>query len=324
MGKKNKEDKLYRIISEQIKKVLKETKEQYSQNNFVVKEYTPNSSEWEYIKENKLKLWDFLNNGYIHAGYEKFCGCDNYRSLLKNANLIKIAFQNNEWVAVSVYTGYRGGFKNVGITATVDSDSRDCGVGAVHDIIKTDIGNFENFFWTECSGSVEKLYDKYNGIKIPNEYAFGILQTPVTLDNDGFHYTREIKGDIQRKIIYGFNNKETFEKVLNERREYINNCINSILSNNINEDVEKPSFGRLSKLDCAIAVVNFFVDQRWEGECYEFPQENLMALKQQIKIINIALKNNLVPEDKKEIAEMALENGMDILKTSSVMKVYSL
>ncbi|MGM9846831.1 MAG: hypothetical protein ACI31F_02645 [Muribaculaceae bacterium] len=35
---------------------------------------------------------------------------------------------------------------------------------AVKSIIKTDINNFENYFWTECSGVIEILYSKYNEI----------------------------------------------------------------------------------------------------------------------------------------------------------------
>ena len=192
-----------------------------SQDVLNIKEFSPNSNNWNYIKENIKQLWEFLNNGYKRAGYEKFCGCDNYRSLLRNANLIKIGFCDGVWVAVSVYTGYRGGFKNVGITATVDENLRSQGVKIVHNIIKTDIGNFKNFFWSECSGAVERLYEKYNGIKIPNEYVSTILQKVIIPEEDGFHYLRDIKGDMQRKIMYGFNDKDTFEKILKEREEYI-------------------------------------------------------------------------------------------------------
>ena len=317
------EGKLRNIINECIQKVKNELLIEHSTQEklYEIKEYLPGDANWEYIKENKLQLWEFLNKGYSRAGYEKFCGCDNARSLLKNANLIKIAFMGDKWIALSVYTGYKGGFKNVGITATTDEILRKDGIAAVHEIIKKDIGGFSEFFWTECSGAVEKLYEKYKGIKIPNEYAFGILQIPISLEDDGFHYSREIKGDIQRKVIYGFNNKETFEKVLTEREEYINSCINTILSNQINEDIEKPSFGRLSKVDCAIAIVNFFVNQRWEGECYEFPKRSLEILQYQVGIIENAIENNSMPKERIKIAQLAIENGRDILETSCVMQM---
>lgn len=99
---------------------------------------------------------------------------------------------------------------------------------AVHNIIKTNIGDFRYLYWTECSGVVEKLYEKYNGIKIPNNYVSNILLKTITIYDYGFHYEREIKGEMQRKEMYGFNDIDTFNKVLSEREEYINNCINSI------------------------------------------------------------------------------------------------
>ena len=195
---------------------------------------------------------------------------------------------------------------------------------AVHKIIKTDIGNFRDFYWTECSGSIERLYEKYNGIKIPNNYVSTILLKPVTIDEDGFHYERNIKGEIQRKVLYGFNDIDTFNKVLSEREEYINNCINSILSHRIDETIENPSFGKLSKLDCAIAIINFFVDERWENECYELPLNCIDKLKLQINIVKDCINNHSVSDDKITKAKLALENGIHILDTSCVMNVYIL
>ena len=136
-----------------------------------------------------------------------------------------------------------------------------------NEIIKRNITQDKEFYWTECSGSIERLYEKHNGIKIPNEYAFDILQTPVTLLDDGYHYERVIKGETQKKVIYGFNNEETFNIVKKEFTEHINDCIQHILDCQINEDIETPSFGRWSKAQCSVAVVNFFVDLRWEDEC---------------------------------------------------------
>ena len=94
-----------------------------------------------------------------------------------------------------------------------------------NEIIKRNITQDKEFYWTECSGSIERLYEKHNGIKIPNEYAFDILQTPVTLLDDGYHYERVIKGETQKKVIYGFNNEETFNIVKKEFTEHINGCI---------------------------------------------------------------------------------------------------
>ena len=301
---------------------VKKLNESINKNDeFTVKIYKPNTQEWDYIKNEKNNIWNFLNDGYKAAGYERFCGCDNQRSLFRNANLIKIAYYNNEWVVISVYTGYVSGYKNVGITATINPELRNIGIAAVHDIIKNDIGNFKSFFWSECSGAVENLYEKYNGIKIPNEYVHTILQRMVTLDSDGFHYEREVKGDMQRKIIYGFNNKEVYEQVLKEHNEYIKKSIDLILSNLLNEDITPKPLGKLSKIECAIAVINFFVDQRWEGECYDFSQESLNLLKTYVNFLKQCVEKNLVNDKLLDITNLAIENGEDILETSSVIKV---
>ena len=45
---------------------------------------------------------------------------------------------------------------------------------------------------------------------------------------------------------------------------------------------EHSSFGRLNRLDSAIAIINLFVDQRWEESCYCFPAESLDILREQI------------------------------------------
>ena len=34
-----------------------------------------------------------------------------------------------------------------------------------NEIIKRNITQDKEFYWTECSGSIERLYEKHNGIK---------------------------------------------------------------------------------------------------------------------------------------------------------------
>ena len=100
------------------------------------------------------------------------------------------------------------------------------------------------------------------------------------------------------------------------REEYINQNIDFILGNMVDESVEKPSFGKLDRLGCAIAIINLFVDDRWENECYELSPKSKVILKNQIDVINEDLEKGIVPDDKLELAKLALENGRDILETS--------
>lgn len=313
---------LLRIIKESIYSALTGNSETNGTDGIKIVEYIKSANNWSYIVENLNKIWDFLDGGYKYAGYDKFCGCDNKRSLLKNANLIKIAFIDDIIIAISVYTGYAGGFKNVGITATTDTKLRGVGVDAVKKIIKTDISNFDLYFWAECSGSVEYLYNKYNGIKIPNSYASSILGKDVVPDDDGYHYMRTIKGMEQRKIIYGFNTEEIFNKVRSEMEAYIDRHINKILSMRIDESIEAPSFGRLSSMEASIAVVNVFVDERWEEWGYDFPEASLKKLRKHVSVLQEIFSKGQYPENKKDILLQAIDNGAEILNTSSPMEFF--
>ena len=96
----------------------------------------------------------------------------------------------------------------------------------------------------------------------------------------------------------------------------IKSNIDFVLTNLYDPTVEHSSFGRLNRLDCAIAIVNLFVDQRWEEECYHFPEECLNILRDQIEIVEEAITNATVPKDKEEIAKLSVWNGREILRTS--------
>ena len=96
----------------------------------------------------------------------------------------------------------------------------------------------------------------------------------------------------------------------------IKSNIDFVLTNLYDPTVEHSSFGRLNRLDCAIAIINLFVDQRWEEECYHFPEESLNILREQIEIVESAIANGTVQKDKEEMAKLAAWNGREILRTS--------
>ena len=41
---------------------------------------------------------------------------------------------------------------------------------------EADINNCKSFYWCECSDSIERYYDKFDGFLIPNVYARDILE----------------------------------------------------------------------------------------------------------------------------------------------------
>ena len=92
----------------------------------------------------------------------------------------------------------------------------------------------------------------------------------------------------------------------------IKSSIDFVLTNLYDPTVEHSSFGRLNRLDCAIAIINLFIDQRWEEECYHFPKECLNILREQIVIVEEAIANNRVARDKEEMAKLAAWNGREV------------
>lgn len=311
------------ITENDIKHVVKKVVETITKNNstFQIKEFTKEMPECEsYIKPNRNLLWEFLNNGYKMAGYsDGFLGCDNEKSLYKNSVLIKIAYVGDVWVAISVYTGYQDGRKCVGITSTIDEKYREQGKLAVKKIIKTDIGLYKEFYWTECSGTIEHLYEKYKGIKIPVIFASEIVGPGIEyIEGDEWHYKRLIGSDMQTKIIYGFNNTELFDEVKKKYSDYIQNCIQEIENKRIDEDRERPSFGKYSAADCAERIINIFVRLRFESRIYELPQDLLSILHENIKNLEFYMKtvNNIKFMERRKLA---IKNGKEILHTTSPM-----
>ena len=58
------------------------------------------------------------------------------------------------------------------------------------------------FIWTECSGKIRELWDKYGGIKIPNSYLpmfmdERTLQTIEIEEGELYKYSRVINRDLQ-------------------------------------------------------------------------------------------------------------------------------
>ena len=94
----------------------------------------------------------------------------------------------------------------------------------------------------------------------------------------------------------------------------IKSKIDYVVTHLYNPSSEHSSFGRLNRLDCAI--INLFVDQRWEEECYHFPAECLDILRKEIEIVELAIANDAVAKDKEEMAKLAVWNGYEILRTS--------
>lgn len=266
---------------------------------YVIREYDPinNSDDRQYLTEHSKEIWDFMNDGYMAAINDKFVGCANFKSVKRNANFYKIAFsEKGEYIAISLYTGYRFGKKCAGITATTNEQLRDLGKEAVKEIIKEDATHPLDFFWCECSGVVEYLFEKYGGIKIHNEFVQNYLGEHFfikELSNDGYHYVRTLtNGKDVTKVIVGFNTQETFDIVYRHYKDEIDQRIESI-KQDMEDDQKRlnESQKQIYDYDYEFAeyVVGDFMFLIDEGGIREFPEYFLNMVKQSITTIKMCI-----------------------------------
>lgn len=101
------------------------------------------------------------------------------------------------------------------------------------------------FIWTECSGKIRELWDKYGGIKIPNSYLpmfmdERTLQTIEIEEGELYKYSRVInRGEADEmkveKEIYGFPNKDVMEKYIQETDTSLEELLKRLNSDGLNE-----------------------------------------------------------------------------------------
>ena len=221
-------------------------------NNYKIITYYPKDykQDKDFLRNNKSFFWDFLNKGYIAAKLGSFNSCIDENALYKNASCIRIGTINDELIALAVYTDYQEGHKAVGYTVTTNENLRELGKQCLYDIIKMDIDAENEYYWTMCSGSIERLWDKFGGTKIPNIFSSiyldkkGKQSVIKQLLPDGFSFIiKDRFNNEHKKVIFGYNSPETFNKIktyieksINNDTESINEYINNIKYKVLNED----------------------------------------------------------------------------------------
>jgi len=75
-------------------------------------------------------------------------------------------------------------------------------------IIKEDITQIKRNSYSEVSGKLEHIYLKYGATVVQNYLVSDIIGKDIIIDKtDDFHYYREIKGQLHRKLLVGNINK---------------------------------------------------------------------------------------------------------------------
>lgn len=318
---------LYQNILKTIDRTIQKTLFEYEQfhlnDELTLKEYDKvNSEDFDYISINRKMIWEFFENGYKAAGLTGFCNsCVNPNALRKNFTKIKLVYYKDILVAGSIYTGYKKGYKCVGITATTDEAYREIGKEGIKYIIKQDIGLYKDFYWGVFDGAVSHYYEKFGGILIPNDYCQLFINAEKDPDDEYKIIVKLTDGTKLPKLIYGFNSKETFDDIVQHNDERVKEQLDRLEmllhpDTSLNESLYRP----ITEEDYHVRVINTFFDNFLYGQKTLTPYMVKMINRSKNFLINY-LKNNNNPKDR-DYYYLAVENAKDILKYSMRMKLH--
>jgi hypothetical protein len=230
-----------------------------------------------------------------------------------------------------------GGFKCVGITKLVTNNPSltQLAKDAIKHIIKEDISNFQDFVWTECSGAVEHLWNKYSDgwLRIPNIYLpiifpSNIMDTVELYENDDYHYSRWIHAGPNRSIkidkcIFGFPNAKILEDYIERRNMTLQELIDKLSSSVVLEHMFTNVPNDINNANEIIMYICGFVE---EAHIYELTEFEMKMLVESIDLITKFVKERggrLTQEKREDLIETA-EYGMDFANCCSILRPYSL
>ena len=308
---------------------------------YVVKIYNRNNEEdLAYIKANKAKIKKFMDAGYEDAGLGKFNSCYNKDSVANNTILLKVAeTMDGQILAMSIYTSYLTGFKCVGITKLVTSDTllNQLAKDAIKYIIKEDISHFRDFYWTECSGVIEHWWSKYSGdmLRIPVTYLPVIFGPKVfnsdkfkLIENDDYHYKRVLTDKdgeeyIVKKCLFGFPNVDVLNEFINGENIDLDEFIKKIEKNVV---LEHMFDGIPSDVRNARKVISYITGTIEENCIYEITEHWMEVFNERVELIRNFLKERggRLSEIKREDLYDAIDYGFSIINMCSILKPYEI
>ena len=167
-------------------------------------------------------VWEICQRAYQPIG--GFLSIADKSDFLKRVHRLKLVNStdtegNPKIGAVALYRRQNEGFKGIAYAGNkgVVENYREC----IQAIILDDVKRYAEWYWTEASGAVAHYFEKNGGIPIPNIYVPYLLEKEIPEDamsDDGFSYTTAVgpmanQYNIEKRL-YGFVNKETFERLM--------------------------------------------------------------------------------------------------------------
>ena len=143
--------------------------------------------------------------------------------------------------------------------------------------------------------------------------------------DDGYHFVMEItysddeKEDV-KKVIFGFNSKETFEEIKNKNDERIMTYINRITHPTVKDSVYVRN---LSKEDYYTEVVYVFYEDRVAG-FKDYSNNTMNILKDAVEYLKkfVEMNKNNKDIDIRKYSD-AIENGEDLIVTATIMDIHT-
>lgn len=148
------------------------------------------------------QVWDILQDAYANIG--GIANISEPEELLDKDYIWKLVTKDKKVLAVQLYKRKSGGRKIFvgGCLSTPE------GKKAMYDLAREDVKRLERNAWAEVSGSMEGMYlFKLGATPIPANVSQNILsdmgKKVLSVDKDGYHYTRKIGGKEYEKIMFG-------------------------------------------------------------------------------------------------------------------------
>jgi hypothetical protein len=150
-------------------------------------------------------VWDILERTYAPIGGSNL-GSKNL--LMQDSSIWKLVRKNDSIVAVGIYKD-KLGRKGIVFGSDGSLEGRRSVVKLMQEDLKMDRS------WAEVSGKPEEVMLHSGGIPVPNIHAEKLTGKKIlSLNPDGFHYTRMI-GDTEHEKMIVVGGKQTYDKFTN-------------------------------------------------------------------------------------------------------------
>lgn len=308
------EDDLKKIIG----RVIREYAEELSkiQSNIIIRTYSmTDESDRQFISDNIDTIFDILQNAYKSKG--GLVGLNKKEDIINRKTYVRLAFYNNQIVAVATYNNISGGNK-MDYCGAIGGELHDIGRAGFFSIVTRDKENITEYNWIEASGAVEEAFRKFKAYNLPSKYAQQLFPNKKIEQTDDFHYLRTIGkfGQKFKKTIFGFRDESLLNAVYNDvfgdTLDSVEQMYQKLLDsqNSISEASEK---SMQAMLNLACDITSLFMDAYYDNEIREFPRRFLLLMDSTAKILYKFFQGN-------NRGMSAYNTLIDILNGSTVLE----